>query len=141
MSNCSSCTGHTSVQMCKRLMGNLNLFGLTRATYSNKEAFDYHPTSRHKEQSSFPDQLKGMWFCVKNKFFEVSSGKIPYQFPIEGSSAVPKAVPKLVIAVKERGEKKVEEKFEEKLHDCFPSFRKFSFEKVVLDATIVNTDK
>ena len=87
-------------------MGNLNLFGLTRATYSNKEAFDYHPTSRHKEQSSFPDQLKGMWFCVKNKFFEVSSGKIPYQLPIEGSSAVPKAVPKLVIAVKERGEKK-----------------------------------
>ena len=96
-------------------MGNLNLFGLTRATYSNKEAFDYHPTSRHKEQSFFPDQLKGMWFCVKNKFFEVSSGK--------------------------RGEKKVEEKFEEKLHDCFPSFQKLSFEKVALDATIVNTDK
>ena len=94
-----------------------------------------------RAKRSFPDQLKGMWFCVKNKFFEVSSGKIPYQFPTEGSSAVPKAVPKLVIAVKERGEKKVEEKFEEKLHDCFPTFRKFSFEKVVLDTTIVNTDK
>ena len=62
--------------------------------------------SRHKEQSSFPDQLKGMWFCVKNKFSEVSSGKIPYQFPIEGSFAAPKAIPKLVIAVKQRGEKK-----------------------------------
>lgn len=122
-------------------MGNLNLFGSTRSTYSNKEAFNYHPTSKHKEQSSFPDQLKGMWFCVKNKFFEVSSEKIPYQFPVEGRSTVPKAVPKIVIDVKKRGEKKVEEKFEAKLHDCFPSFRKFSFEKVAFDATRVNTSK
>ena len=120
--------------MCRRLMGNLNLFGSTRSAFSNKEAFDYHPTTKHKEQSSFPDQIKGLWFCVKNNFFSVSSGKVPCQFPLLSPSTIQKPVPKLAINVKEKGEKKVKEKFEAKLHDCFPAFRKFSFERISVTA-------
>ena len=124
------CIGHTSVQMCQRLMGNLNLFGATRRTFSNKKAFDYHPTTNHKEQTSFPDQVKGLWFCEKNDFFSVSSRKIPCQFPLLSPSTTQKPVPKLGINVKEKGEKKVKEKFEAKLQDCFPLFRKVSFERI-----------
>ena len=65
---------------------------------------------------------------------------MPYQFPIECSSIAPKPVFKMVMNVQERGQKKVEEKFEEKLHDCFPSFRKFSFEKVALGLTPVTSN-
>ena len=123
--------GHTSVQMCRRIMGNLNLFRSARSAYSNPEAFDHHPTTKHKEQTPFPDQIKGMWFCLKNGFFKVKSGRIPYQYPLQGVSSLQKPVQKTYMQVKEKGEKKVREKFHEKLHDSFPAFRKFSFDKVV----------
>lgn len=50
-------------------MGNLDVLGATRETYASHQAFDHHTTTKHKEQSSFPDQIKGMWFCVQNVFF------------------------------------------------------------------------
>lgn len=118
--------------MCKRLMGNLNLLDSVRTAYSNKEAFDNHPTTKHKEQSSFPEQIMGMWFCIQNKFFEVSCGKVPYQYPLQGNLPITKPVPKLAMNVKEKGERKVKENFATKLHDCFSSFRKIYFEKVAV---------
>ena len=123
--------GHTSVQMCRRLMGNLKLFGSTRSAYSNPKAFDYHPTTKHKEQSPLPDQLKGMWFCLRNGFFKVSSERIPCQYPLQSTVDAQKNVSKMFWEIKEKGEKKVKEKFEAKLHDCFPAFRKFSLERLV----------
>ena len=63
-------------------------------------------------------------------FFSVPSQKVPCQFPLLSPSTTQKPVPKLAIYVKEKGEKKVKEKFEAKLHDCFPSFRKVSFERI-----------
>lgn len=69
---------HTSVQMCKRLMGNLVVLGSTRGTFASRQAFDHHTTTKHKEQSSSPDQIKGTWFCVQNGLFDISGNTVPY---------------------------------------------------------------
>lgn len=112
-------------------MSNLKLFGSIRSAFSNPQAFDYHPTIKHKEQSPLPDQLKGMWFCLKNGFFKVSSGRIPCQYPLQGTPDLQKHVSKMFWGIKDKGEMKVREKFESKLHDCFPAFRRFSLERLV----------
>lgn len=112
-------------------MGNLNLFRSTRDAYSGRDAFDHHPTTKHQEQTPFPDQIRGLWFCLKNGFFAVKTGRIPYQYPLKGVSNLQKPVQKTCMKVKEKGEKKVREKFDEKLHDSFPAFRKFSLGRVV----------
>ena len=51
-------TGHTSVKMCQKLMGSIDLLKLTRSAYNSREAFDVHPTSRHAVPDSYRDQLK-----------------------------------------------------------------------------------
>ncbi|CAB4018428.1 GA-binding subunit beta-1 isoform X2 [Paramuricea clavata] len=78
-------TGHTSVQMCKRLMGNLNLLGSVRSIYSQPNSFNYHQTTKHKTQSALPNVIKGMWFCIRNKLLQdqlVSQGNIPLELPL-----------------------------------------------------------
>lgn len=115
--------------MCQRLMGNLDILGSTRNAYASRQAFNIHPTTKHTEQSSFPDQVKGMWFCVQNGFFELSGSDVPNEYPLKGP-AIQKHVPKMLMQVKEKGEDKVREKFEGKLHECFPSFRQFSFQRI-----------
>ena len=121
--------GHTSVQMCRRIMANLNTLGSIRSSYASPEAFDIHPTTKHTEQNSFPGQIKGMWFCVNNGFFKVSGSTVPYHYPLQGP-VIEKKVSNIFLDVKEKGEEKLREKFESKLHECFPSFRKFSFQRV-----------
>ena len=115
-------------------MGNLDVLGSTRATNTNREAFDHHVAKKHKEQSSFPDQIKGMWFCMLNGFFLVSGSTVAYEYPLKGP-AIQKPVRQTFMQLKEKGEKKIKEKFEEKLHDCFPSFRHFLLEKVMSSAS------
>ena len=58
-------SGHTTVPMCQRLMANVDMLKLIRAAYVGKQGFDAHHSSRHSEQTSFPDQLKGAWFCLQ----------------------------------------------------------------------------
>ena len=118
--------------MCQKLMASLDLLGSVRKVYSNPSAFNYHQTTKHKEQSSMPDVVKGMWFCLANKFFKVSVGKVALEFPIKSSTAsvARKPVSKSSMGVLEKGEKKVKEKFKSKLHENFPSFRKISFESI-----------
>ena len=45
-------TGHTSVQICKRRMANIHLFGQIKKAYADNEAFDVHATRKHKERDS-----------------------------------------------------------------------------------------
>lgn len=40
-----------------------------RAAYKSRESSDVHHTTRHSEQSAFPDQLKAGWFCLTKQFF------------------------------------------------------------------------
>ena len=74
-----------------------------------------------------------MWFCLHNKFFEVSSGRIPLEFPIRSTNEGRKKVPVRLIAIVEKGEKKVKEKMKAKLHECFPLFRLASPECILED--------
>ena len=132
MSHHLSSAGHTSVEMCQRLMGSLDLLGSVRKVYSSPSAFNYHQTTKHKVQSSMPDVVKGMWFCLANKFFEVSVGKIPLEFPVKSStsSVARKPVSKSCMGVLEKGEKKIKGQFGAKLHENFPSYRRVSLESM-----------
>lgn len=126
--------GHTSVQMCKRLMGNLNLLRSVRSIYSQPNSFNYHQTTKHKTQSALPDVIKGMWFCIRNKLLQdqlVSQGSIPLELPLRRTNEVPKKVRKCFIEVISKGEKKVKDKLKEKLHESFPLFRLTSLESVL----------
>jgi hypothetical protein len=117
--------------MCKRLMGNLGLLGSVRSVYSHPSGFNYHQTKKHKVQSSLPDVIKGMWFCLRNAFFQMSLGDIPLEFPMQNTSGIQKKVAKSLIGVVEKGEQKVREKFEAKLHESFPLFRSVLLESVL----------
>ena len=122
--------GHTSVQMCKRIMGNLNLLGSVRNVYSQPGSFNYHQTTKHKVQSSLPDVIKAMWFCLRNQFFNVTEGRIALELPLRSTGEVRK-VRKSLIEVLSKGEEKVSKKLEEKLHESFPLFRFTSLASVM----------
>ena len=62
--------GHSSVNILKLLTVNLEALGAVRSAFVGREAFNVHPSSHHTEQDPFPDQLKGMWFCLQKKFFD-----------------------------------------------------------------------
>ena len=64
------CTGHTTVKMCERVMGNIDFFKKVRGAYKSPDSFNVHHTSRHSEQNPFPDHLKSAWFCLRSGFFE-----------------------------------------------------------------------
>ena len=106
-------------------MANLDLLGSVRSVYSDPKAFNYHQTTKHKEQSSFPDVVKGMWFCIANKFFEVSEGKVPLEFPVSDTAATTKPVSNSCKEILKKGEKKVVERFESKLHEIFHHFERY----------------
>ena len=53
-----------------RLMANVDMLKLIRAAYVGKQGFHVHHFSRHSEQTSFPDQVKGAWFCLQKEFFK-----------------------------------------------------------------------
>lgn len=123
--------GHTSVQMCKRIMGNLNLLGSVRRVYSQPDSFNYHQTTKHKVQSSLPDVIKGMWFCLRNQFFKVSNGRIALELPLRSTVKDRKKVRKSLIEVISKGEEKVKKKLKEKLHESFLQFRLTSLASVM----------
>ena len=111
-------------------MGNLNLLGSVRNVYSQPHSFNYHQTTKHKTQSSLPDVIKGMWFCLRNQFFKVSEGGIAFELPLRSTDEV-KKVRKSLIDVISKGEEKVSKKLEEKLHESFPLFRLISLVPVM----------
>ena len=77
-----------------------------------------------------PDVVKGMWFCVANNFFTVSSGKVAMEYSLKSATVLKKLVSKVCMRVVEKGEKKVKDKFESKLHKSFPCFTKLPLEKL-----------
>ena len=110
-------------------MANVQLLGYVRHAYSAKEAFDVHPTKKHKEQTPFPDQLKGMWFCLREGMFEFVDGREnAISFPIEAGK--PTLIRKSNVSIIEKGTAKVKENFSRKLHDCFPSMRQVSLDRL-----------
>lgn len=118
-------TGHTSVQMCKRLMANVQLFGQVRRAYAEKGSFDVHVTSRHKEQDPMPDQFKGMWFCLKEKFFQPQKDNTSiHKFDTQGQHHG--NITNSLRDVYQKGTEKVEQKFDQKMYECFSERRLMS---------------
>ena len=130
--------GHTSVRMCERIMGNLDVLGSVRSTYS--DPFHFHQTTKHEVQSLIPDVVKGMWFCLTNHFFNASTGSIVVEFILGSSTGQRKPVSKFCMDVVMKGEKKVREKFESKLHESFPSFRLISLQNVQMSQNDLMSD-
>ena len=68
-------TGQSSANILKLLTVNLEAMGAVRQAFGGHEAFNVHPTTHHTEQDPFPDQLKGMWYCLREKLFQPQSGE------------------------------------------------------------------
>lgn len=118
---CHFFLGHTSVKMCERIMSSIDLFKAVRKVYSSKQGFDEHTTQRHSVPNSFPDQLKGMWFCLRNGLLNgMQSDDSPDVYTLEGSGKPSGKVQKWLLDVNEKGTKKVAEKFKDKLYEAFP---------------------
>lgn len=106
------------MEVLKLLTVNLDVLGAIQNAYGGREAFNVHLTSPHGEQSPFPDQLKGMWFSLKQKFFE----------PPEDQDFIPKLsyegeeigrVSTTLVDVYEKGKDKVAQHFGRKLFNTF----------------------
>ena len=109
--------------MSERIMGNINLFKLVRAKYKSKEGFNVYHTSRHSEQSQFPNQLKGAWFCSRNNFFsDKSRPEIPC-IPLDKKGQSEGKLSSKFISVLDKGIKQFQDDFKTKLFACFPDLR------------------
>ena len=108
--------------MCKRIMANVQLFGQVRRAYADKQAFDVHVTTKHKEQDQFPDQLKGMWFCLKERFFLPQKDNTSiHKYNAHGQHDG--CITKNLMHVFEKGIEKIEQKFDQKMFECFAERR------------------
>ena len=116
-------TQHTSVSMCERLMGNLDMLTSIRRAYMAKDGFDVHPTSRHSIPSSLPDQFKGAWFCVKNGFFKVQGRSDVECYPVDNNCSASGKLTRNLLDVSVKGREKIKTNFEAKLYESFPDLR------------------
>lgn len=113
----------TQLLLCQRLMAKIDMLKLVRAAYTGKEGFDVHHTSQHSEQTSYPDQLKGAWFCLRKGFFKSTNRQEIECYPLDKEGIAEGKVPKNLMSVVEKGKAKVEETFRLKLYECFPDLR------------------
>ena len=92
--------------------------GRVRSAFSGHEAFNVHHTSHHTEEDPFPDQLKGMWFCMHKKFFrpdnDCSTVKV-----ISDTCEETGILPARLFDVYGKGKEKVKLNFGRKLFDTF----------------------
>ena len=116
-------TGHSTVNMCERLMANIDLLKSVRRAYMNKQAFDVHNTSHHSVQSSLPDQIKGAWFCVQKEFFRNKQRTEIECYPVDSKGNASGKVPKNLVDVIHKGKEEITSSFMEKLYECFPDLR------------------
>ena len=97
-------------------MANVQLFGQVRRAYADKQAFDVHVTSKHKEQDPFPDQLKGIWFCFKERFFQAQKDNTSiHKYNAQGQHDG--RITKNLRNVFEKGIEKIEQKFDTKMYE------------------------
>lgn len=104
-------------------MANVDMLKLIRAAYVGKQGFDVHHSSRHSEQTSFPDQLKGAWFCLQKEFFKNAQRKDVECYPLDNKGIAKGVLPSNLINIDDKGKKKIKLTFNEKLYDCFPDLR------------------
>ena len=101
----------------------IDMLKMVRASYMGKDGFDVHHRSRHSEQTAFPDQLKGAWFCLQKGFFTSSGRKEVECYPVDQKGSTEVKIPKNLINVVEKGQAKIKENFKAKLFESFPDLR------------------
>lgn len=110
--------GHSSVNILKLLTVNLEALGAVRSVFGGQEACNVHPTSHHSEQDPFPDQLKGMWFCLQKKLFDPPESQ--YFVPQLTNQGEEKGKVSTMLAdVNKQGKVKVTQNFGQKLFSAF----------------------
>ena len=68
------------------MMANIQIIEVTRKAFTPTKALNVHPTKKHSEQDPFPDHLKGMWFCLREKVVSCVEGRnVICYFPLDGS--------------------------------------------------------
>ena len=119
----SYASGHSTVVMCKRIMGNLDLFRKVRKVYKSKECFDIHHTTRHSVQSALLDQVKGAWFCLQKEFFKNKGRKEVKCYPLNGKGVPSGKHQSNLIDAYSKGREKISQCFVQKLYESFPDIR------------------
>ena len=99
-------SGHSTVTMCERTMGNLDLLRTVRKVYKARDCFYSHPSMKYSIQSSFPDQLKGAWFCLKQDFFKNKKRKDIKCYPISTKGVPSGKVPSNLIDIMTKEKRK-----------------------------------
>ena len=116
-------SGHTTVKMCERVMGNINLLKSIRSAYKSPESFDVHHTLQHSEQSPFPDQLKATWFCLNKQLFVNKGKKEIAALPIDRKGQFDGKLSNKVVNVYDKSVQIIKDNFKTKIYDCFPDLR------------------
>ena len=116
------------MNILKLLTVNLEALGAVRSAFGGHEAFNVHPTSHHTEQDPFPDQLKGMWFCLQQKFFDPSEDQ-NFVSRLTSHGEEKGKVSTMLVDVYKQGKVKVTQNFGQKLFSVF---------KVLSDGDIVS---
>ena len=119
----SYASGHSTVIMCERIMGSLDLFRKVRKVYKSRDCFDIHHTTRHSVQSPLPDQIKGAWFCLQKDFFKNKGRKEVKCYPLSGKGAPSGKLQSNFIEAYSKGQEKIKKCFVQKLYECFPDIR------------------
>ena len=108
------------MNILKLLTVNLEAMGAVRQAFGGHEAFNVHPTTHHTEQDPFPDQLKGMWYCLREKLFQPQSGEDTNSIRrITTGGEVSGKVPMALVDVYQKGKEKVKQNFGQKLFNTF----------------------
>ena len=93
------------------------------AAYKSRESFDAHHTTRHSEQSAFPDQLKAGWFCLTKQFFSIKGRKDVDAIHLGKKGQFEGKISSSAVGAYEKGVDKIKKDFKAKLYNCFPDIR------------------
>ena len=114
---------HSTVAVCERIMGNLDLFKAVRRGYGDHSCFDIHHTTRHSVPDPIVDQVKGAWFALRKGFFKASGKRQVDCYPLSNEGVPSGKLTSMYLDVYFSGKKKVEDKFEQKVYETFPDLR------------------
>ena len=107
-------SSHSTVAICERMMGNLDLFKAVRRGYGDRKSFDIHHTTRHSVPDALIDQVKGAWFALHSGFFKASSQRKHVTcYPLSHDGETSGKLSSMYLSVYDSGVKKVQEKYEQ----------------------------
>ena len=96
----------SSFNMIKLMSCSINLLEMNREMYRSREAFNIHPTKKHKTPSSVLDQMKVAQFALKEERFENDDRTVVKRYPWADKDCAPgDEVPPKYINAYSKGDK------------------------------------